>query len=108
MKLTPKRYNVASEYEMRKLTKDEIINYLSVNQDTRKRVMLHNIEDIAKVNDLLTEDDINTLINDSTIYDALYDYEHPFSDLLDDFFMGHLDVKENTNDVMCWLHSIYS
>lgn len=93
---------------MKKLTKAEIIHYLSVNQDTRKRIMLHNIEDIAKVNNLLTDDDINTLINDSSLYDALYDHEYPFSDVLDDFFMGHLDVKENSNDVMCWLHSIYA
>lgn len=100
---------MASEYEMRKLTKDEIINYLSINQDTRKRVMLHNIEDIAKVNDLLTEDDISALICDSSLYDALYDHEYPFADVLDDFFMNHLDVEENSNnDVMCWLHSIYA
>lgn len=91
-----------------KLSNQEIINFLSTNQNSRKRVILQNIDDVLKVNSLLTEDDIGTLINDSIFYDALYDHNQPFEDILDDFFMNHLDVEENSNDVMCWLHSIYA
>lgn len=91
-----------------KMTTQEIIDYLSVNRDTRKRVIMHNISDVLKVNELLSEDDINIIINDSLFYDALYDYNQPFEDVLDDYFMTHLDIVENSNDIMCWLQSIYS
>ena len=93
---------------MNKLSKDEIINYLSVNVDNRKKVMMHNIDDILFVNSILTEDDISTIIHDHLFYDALHDYNYSFECLLDDFFMNHLDAKENSNDVMIWLHLIYS
>lgn len=91
----------------RKLTANEIVSYLSVNQNNRKRVMLHNIEDIAKVNDLLSKDDILTVISPE-FYDAIHDYEYVFSDILEDFFLSHLDEEFNNNDVMSWLHDIYN
>ena len=91
-----------------KMTTQEIIDYLLVNQDTRKRVILQNISDVIKVNELLSEDDINIIINDTLFYDALYDHNQPFEDVLDDYFMAHLDITENSNDILCWLHSIYS
>ena len=93
---------------MSKLSKDEILNHLSVNVDNRKKVMLHNIDDILTINNLLTEDDLNIIIHNHLFYDALYDYNTPFEDVLNDYFMTHLDVKENSNDVMIWLHLIYS
>ena len=91
-----------------KMTTQEIIDYLLVNQDNRKRVIMHNISDVLKVNELLSEDDIDIIINDSLFYDALHDYNTPFEDVLNDCFMNHLDIKENSNDIMIWLHSIYS
>lgn len=91
-----------------KLTNQEIINYLSTNQDTRKKVILSNINSVLKVNDLLTNNDIGTIIHDSSFYDDLYDHNVPFIDLLNDWFMSHLDIPENSNDVMCWLHYIYA
>ncbi len=93
---------------MNKLSKDEILNYLSVNIDNRKKVMLHNIDDILIVNSLLTEDDLSIIMNNNLFYDALHDYNTPFEDVLNDYFMNHLDIKENSNDLMIWLHSIYS
>ena len=93
---------------MNKLSKDEILNYLSVNIDNRKKVMSHNIDDILIVNSLLTEDDLSIIIHNHLFYDALHDYNTPFEDVLSDYFMNHLDIKENSNDVMIWLHSIYS
>ena len=91
-----------------KMTTQEIIDYLLVNQDNRKRVIMHNISDVLKVNELLSDNDINIIINDTLFYDALYDHNQPFGDMLDDYFMTHLDIAENSNDVMCWLQSIYS
>lgn len=91
-----------------KLTTQEIIDFLSVNQDTWKKVALHNIDDISAVNDELDSRDIYTLRHDCTFYDALNDYNTPFEDLLNDFFMLHLDIKENSNDVMIWLQRIYA
>ena len=93
---------------MNKLSKDEILNYLSVNIDNRKKVMMHNIDDILIVNSLLTEDDLSIIIHNHLFYDALHDYNTPFEDVLNDYFMNHLGIKENSNDVMIWLHSIYS
>ena len=93
---------------MNKLSRDEIVNYLSVNIDNRKKVMSHNIDDILIVNILLTEDDLSVIIHNHLFYDALHDYNTPFEDVLSDYFMNHLDIKENSNDVMIWLHSIYS
>ena len=92
----------------RKLTNDEILTYLSVNQDNRKKVILSNIESVLKVNELLTDDDISTIIHDSSFYDDLYDYSVPFECLLDEWHMSHLNIPENGNDVMCWLHYIYA
>ena len=94
--------------KMNKLPKDKILNYLSVNIDNRKKVMLHNIDKILIVNSLLTEDDLSIIIHNHLFYDALHDYNTPFKDVLNDYFMNHLDIKENSNDVMIWLHSIYS
>lgn len=94
--------------KMNKLSKDEILNYLSVNIDNRKKVMLHNIDDILIVNSLLTEDDLSIIIHNHLFYDALHDYNTPFEDVLNDYFMNHLNIKENSNDLMIWLHSIYS
>ena len=91
-----------------KMSTQEIKNFLSTNQDNRKRVILHNIDDVLKVNSLLTEDDIMIIVKDSSFYDGLYDHEYPFVDLLDDFYMSHLDIESNSNDVMCWLHYIYA
>lgn len=91
-----------------KLTEQEIINYLTVNQNHRKRVILSNIQNVLIVNELLSDEDISTLLHSSSFYDALYDYNTPFEDVLNDYFMNHLDIEENSNDVMCWLHSIYA
>lgn len=92
-----------------KLSKQEIINYLSVNQTERwKIIALHNINDIIAVNDELDDRDIYTFRHDVEFYEALYDYNSPFEDLLNDFFMLHLDIKENSNDVMIWLQRIYA
>ena len=93
---------------MNKLSRDEIVNYLSVNIDNRKKVMMHNIDDILIVNSLLTEDDLSVIICNHLFYDALHDYNTPFEDVLNDYFMTHLDVKQNSNDVMIWLHLIYA
>ena len=93
---------------MNKLSKQEILDYLSTNQTTRKKVMFKNIDSILAVNELLTDDDISTISHDSSFYDDLYDYNVPFEDLLDDWFMSHLNIEENSNDVMCWLHTIYA
>lgn len=93
---------------MNKLSKCEIIDYLSVNIDSRKKVMMHNIDSILIINSLLTEDDLSNIIHNHSFYDALHDYNTPFEDVLNDFFMNHLDAKENSNDVMIWLHLIYS
>ena len=93
---------------MNKLSKDKILNYLSVNIDNRKKVMLHNIDEILIVNSLLTEDDLSIIIYNHLFYDALHDYNTSFEDVLNDYFMNHLDIKENSSDVMIWLHSIYS
>lgn len=91
-----------------KLSNQEIINYLSTNQTTRKKVILSNIDSVLKVNELLTDDDISTIIHDSSFYDDLYDYSVPFEYLLDEWYMSHLNIPENDNDVMCWLHYIYA
>lgn len=91
-----------------KLTEHEIIKYLTVNQNNRKRVILSNIQNVLIVNELLNDEDISTLLHSSSFYDALYDHNTPFEDVLNDYFMNHLDVEENSNDVMCWLHSIYA
>lgn len=91
-----------------KLTTQEIIDFLSVNQSTWKKVALKNIEDISAVNDELEERDIYTLKHDCTFYDALNDYNTPFEDVLNDFFMLHLDIEQNSNDVMIWLQRIYA
>lgn len=91
-----------------KLTEQEIINYLTVNQNHRKRVILSNIQNVLIVNELLSDEDISTLLHSSSFYDALYDHNMPFEDVLNDYFMNHLDIEENSNDVMCWLHSIYA
>ena len=93
---------------MNKLSRDEIVNYLSVNIDNRKKVMLQNIDDILIVNSLLTEDDLSVIIHNNLFYDDLHDYNTPFEDVLNDYFMTHLDVKQNSNDVMIWLHLIYA
>lgn len=93
---------------MNKLTNDEILSYLSVNQDNRKKVMLHNIKDILTVNELLTDNDISDLRQNSALYDALYDHNYPFNDILNDFYLSHLDIKENNSDVIIWLQVIYS
>lgn len=91
-----------------KLSNQEIINFLSTNQTNRKKVILGNIDSVLKVNELLTDDDISTIIHDSSFYDDLYDYSVPFEYLLDEWFMSHLDIPENNNDVMGWLHYIYA
>lgn len=91
-----------------KLSNQEIINYLTVNQNHRKRVILHNIENVLIVNELLEDEDISTILHSSSFYDALHDHNMTFEDVLNDFYMTHLDIKENSNDVMCWLHSIYA
>lgn len=92
-----------------KLSNQEIINYLSVNQTERwKIIALRNINDIIAVNDELDDRDIFTFRQDVDFYEALYDYNTPFEDLLNDFFMLHLDIKENSNDVMIWLQRIYA
>ena len=92
-----------------KMTSEEIINFLSTNQSQRWKLQaLHNIEYILTVNDLLEDKDIYTMLYDSTYYDALYDYNTPFEDLLNDFYMLHLDTKENSNDVMIILQMIYA
>lgn len=92
-----------------KMTSKEIINFLSTNKSERWKLQaLRNIEDILAVNDLLEDKDIYTILHDSTYYDALYDYNMPFEDLLNDFYMLHLDIKENSNDVMIILQMIYS
>lgn len=91
-----------------KLSNQEIINYLTVNQNNRKRVILRNIQNVLAVNELLEDEDISTILHSSSFYDALYDHNTPFEDVLNDFYMLHLDIKENSNDVMCWLHSIYA
>lgn len=91
-----------------KLTEQDIINYLTVNQNQRKRVILSNIQNVLIVNELLNDEDISTLLHSSSFYDALYDHNIPFKDVLNDYFMNHLDIEENSNDVMCWLHSIYA
>ena len=89
-----------------KMTSEDIKQHLSTNQNIRK-VMLHNFNSITKVNDLLTLDDIYTL-KDHSFYDALHDYNYPFNDVLNDFYLLHLDEKFNSNDVMIWLCEIYS
>lgn len=94
-------------YKM-KLSNQEIINYLSTNKTARKKVILSNIESVLKVNDLLAGDDISTIIHDSSFYDDLYSYDISFNDLLDDWYMSHLNIPENNNIVMCWLHYIYA
>lgn len=91
-----------------KLTEQDIINYLTVNQNHRKRVILSNIQNVLIVNELLSDEDISTLLHSSSFYDALYDHNSSFEDVLNDYFMNHLDVEENSNDVMCWIHSIYA
>lgn len=93
---------------MNKLTNDEILSYLSVNQDNRKKVMLHNIKAILSVNELLTDNDISDLRQNSALHDALYNHNCPFDDILNDFYLSHLGIKENSNDVMIWLQVIYS
>lgn len=91
-----------------KMTTQEIINHLSVNQDGWKVVALHNIDDVIAVNNELDDKDIYTLKHDCEFYDALHDYNTPFEDVLNDFFMLHLDIEENSNDVMIWLQRIYA
>lgn len=92
-----------------KMTSEEIINFLSINQSQRWKVQaLHNIDDILAVNDLLEDKDIYTMLYDCTYYDALYDHNTPFNDLLNDFFMLHLDIEQNSNDIMILLQMIYS
>ena len=92
-----------------KMISEEIITFLSANQSQRWKLQaLHNIESILAVNDLLEDADIYTMLHDSTYYDALYDYNTPFNDLLNDFYMLHLDIKENSSDVMIFLQMIYS
>lgn len=91
-----------------KMTNEEIINFLSINQSQRWKLQaLHNIDDILTVNDVLEDEDIYTMIHDCTFYDALHDYNTPFDDLLNEFYMSHLDIKENSNDVMIFLQMIY-
>ncbi|CAL1776985.1 hypothetical protein BRC2024_KCUCJSVR_CDS_0035 [Acinetobacter phage vB_AbaM_KissB] len=91
-----------------KMSTQEIIDFLSVNQSAWKKVALKNIEDISAVNDELEEKDIYTLKHDCTFYDALNDHNTPFEDVLNDFFMLHLDIEQNSNDVMIWLQRIYA
>lgn len=90
------------------MTTQEIINHLSINQDRWKVVALHNIDDVIAVNDALEDKDIYTLRHDCVFYDALHDYNTPFEDVLNDFFMLHLDIKENSTDVKIWLQMIYA
>ena len=91
-----------------KMTNEEIINFLSNNQSQRWKLQaLYNIQDILAVNDLLEDKDIYTILHDCTFYDALYDHNTPFNDLLNDFYMLHLDIKENSNGVMIFLQMIY-
>ena len=54
-----------------KMTTQETINYLSVNQDRWKVVALHNIDYISAVNDALEDKDIYTLKHDCVFYEAL-------------------------------------
>ncbi|AJK27251.1 hypothetical protein BJD49_gp039 [Acinetobacter phage vB_AbaM_phiAbaA1] len=91
-----------------KMSTQEIINYLSVNQDAWKKTVLKNIEDVSAVNELLTENDLNTIMHNSEFYDDLFDSYKPFDEILDDYFMLHLDIEQNSNDVMIWLQRIYS
>lgn len=91
-----------------KMTNQEIIDFLSVNQSGWKNAALHNIDSISAVNDELEERDIHTLKHDCTFYDALHDYNTPFEDVLNDFFMLHLDIEENSNDTMIFLQMIYA
>lgn len=92
-----------------KMTNEEIVNFLSTNQSQRWKVQaLHNIDDILAVNNLLEDKDIYTILHDCVYYDALHDHNTPFKDLLNDFVMLHLDIKENSNDVMIFLQMIYA
>ena len=91
-----------------KMTNEEIIIFLSTNQSQRWKLQaLHNIDDILAVNDLLEDADIYTILHVGTYYDALHDHNTPFNDLLNNFYMLHLDIKENSNDVMIFLQMIY-
>ncbi|UYL86199.1 hypothetical protein [Acinetobacter phage vB_AbaM_CP14] len=91
-----------------KMSTQEIINYLSVNQDAWKKAALKNIDDVSAVNDLLTEDDLSTIKHNSEFFDDLFDSYKPFDEVLDNYFMLHLDIEQNSNDVMIWLQRIYS
>lgn len=91
------------------MTNQEIIDFLSVNQSDRWKVAaLKNISDIGIVNELLTDADLSTIIHDPNFFDDLFDSYKPFEDVLDDYFMLHLNVDENNNDVMIWLQRIYA
>lgn len=92
-----------------KMNKEEIICFLSTNQSQRWKLQaLHNIESILAVNELLGDRDIYTILHDCEFYDALHDHNTPFEDVLDNFYMTHLDIEENSNDVMIFLHMIYA
>lgn len=91
-----------------KLTDVEIIAYLTTNLTPRKRVMWHNIDAILRVNAAMSEDDIATLRYNSQFYDDMHDIHTPFVDVMDNAYMDCIDVEGNCNDVMLWLHSIYT
>ena len=93
---------------MQKLTADEIKSVLSINRSDWKTSALPRLADIQAVNELLDEKDIYTLVNDTELYDALHNPDEVFNFILDDYFLGYLDVEQNNSQVMIDLIHIYN
>lgn len=94
-----------------KLSGEEITQWLSVNKNSYKKHILNNIGLILLLNELLTEDDICT-IKSVKFYDAINDIHCPFEDIINDFYLLHLQSNDGTycfsNDELMQLHYIYN